>query len=210
MTPSDFTRALTRLNEHLQMVRTAGASMLVLAVLAMAGAFAASAIQPRLAAVIAGLAAAGSLAALAVAHLLSWRRADLYDDILLSGFRHVGGPALARRASDLVSVRRRRELATTLELFADAADDNRHASVPLHRPAIREMRPRVMHVAGLLRADRPVEPAGMVLVRRLVTNGVESPMFHPVDGRRDLDRALDRIEAELVPEQAAYDLPIAA
>jgi hypothetical protein len=210
MTPSDFTRALARLNEHLQMVLTAAASMLVLAVLAIAGAFAAGAIQPRLAEVIAGLAVAGTLLALAAARLVSVRRNEVYDDILLSGFRHVGGKAVARRAAELVSLRRRRQLAATLELFTDAAHDNRHASVPLHRPAIREMGPRVMHLAGLLRADQPVDPAGMVLVRRLVTNGAQSPLFHPVDGRRDLERALDRIEAELVPEQAADDLRIAA
>ena len=207
MTPSDFTRALSRLNEHLQMVRTAAASMLVLAAVAIAGAFAVREIQPRLADVIAAMAVAGSLGALAAAHLLSWRRQELYDDILLSGFRHVGGRAVARRASDLVSARRRRELAATLELFADAADEKRRSPVPLHRPAIREMQPRVRHLAGILRADQPVEPAGMVLVRRLVTNGGDSPMFHPVDGRRDLERALDRIEAELVPEP---DLRIAA
>jgi hypothetical protein len=210
MTPSDFTRALTTVNEHIQMVRTAAASMLVLAALAMAGAYGASAIQPRLAQVIAGLAVAGCVPALGAARVLSWRRNGLYDDILLSGFRHVDGQAVARRAARLVSLRSRRELAATLEQFADAAQDNRHSAVPLHRPAIRELRPRVIQVAGLLRSDESVEPAGMVLVRRLITNGVESPLFHPVSGRRDLERALDRIEAELVPERAVYDLRIAA
>jgi hypothetical protein len=210
MTPSDFTRALTRLNEHLQTVRTAAASMLVLAVLAIAGAYGVSAIQPRLADVIAGMAVAGTLLAVGAAYLLARRRDEVYDDILLSGYRHVGGSAVARRAAELVSIGRRRHLATTLERFADAAQDNRPVSVPLHRSAIREMRPRVMHVAGLLRADQPVGPAGMVLVRRLVTDGVDSPLFHSVDRPRDLEGALDRIEAELVPEQAMYDLRLAA
>jgi hypothetical protein len=34
-------------------------------------------------------------------------------------------------------------------------------------------------------------------VRRLVTDGSESPIFAPVGPPRDLERALDRIHAEL-------------
>jgi hypothetical protein len=37
----------------------------------------------------------------------------------------------------------------------------------------------------------------MVLVRRLVTDGCQSPIFAPVGPPRDLERALDRIHAEL-------------
>ena len=36
-----------------------------------------------------------------------------------------------------------------------------------------------------------------MLVRRLVTDGCESPIFAPVGQPRDLERALDRIHAEL-------------
>ena len=37
----------------------------------------------------------------------------------------------------------------------------------------------------------------MVLVRRLVTDGSESPIFAPVGEPRNLERALERIHAEL-------------
>ena len=212
MTPSDFTRALTRVNERLQSVRTAATSMLLLALLALAGAYAVAAIQPRLAKTVAALAVAGSVGAIAAARILSWRRDELYDDILLAGFRHVGGPDVARRAADLVSRSRRCQLATTLERFVEAALENRRTAVPLERSAVCEMSPRVLELASLLREERPVEPAGMVLVRRLVTDGAESPLFHAVTGVRDLERALDRILAALVPGQTAvaYELPLAA
>jgi hypothetical protein len=212
MTPFDFTHALTRVNERLQTVRTAAASMLLLAFLALAGAYAVAAIQPRLAKIMAALSVAGSIGAIAAARILSWRRDDLYDDILLSGFRHVGGPDVARRAADLVSRSRRCQLASTLERFVESARDNRRTAVPLHRKAVCEMGPRVLELASLLRDERPVEPAGMVLVRRLVTDGAGSPLFHAVTGVRDLERALDRILSELVPEQpaVAYELPLAA
>jgi hypothetical protein len=210
MTPSDFTRALASVNERLQTVRTAAVSMLILALLAMAGAYGVSSIQPQMARTVAALAVAGSVGAIAAARVLSWRRDDLYDDILLAGFRHVGGPAVARRAADLVSASRRLQLAATLEQFVRAAAENHPTAVPLHRPALRKLGPRVLELADVLRADHPVQPSGMVLVRRLVTDGAESPLFHAVTGQRDLERALDRIHAELVPADVALDLPLAA
>ncbi len=215
MTPSDFTRALTRVNERLQACKTAAASMFALALLALAGAHAVAAVQPRLAKTVAVLAVAGSAGAIGAVRVLTWRRDDICDDILLSGFRHVGGAAVARRASDLVSATRRCQLASTLERFVDAAVKNRPTAVPLHRRAVAELGPRVLELASLLRADGPVEPAGMVLVRRLVTDGAHSPLFHAVTGVRDLERSLDVILAALLPEQrpvpaAVYVLPLAA
>jgi hypothetical protein len=89
-------------------------------------------------------------------------------------------------------------LAETLERFVEVASTNHPCSVPLHRPALREMAPKVHELTARLREPQAkVEPSGMVLVRRLVTDGSESPIFAPVGPPRDLERALDRIHAEL-------------
>ena len=70
--------------------------------------------------------------------------------------------------------------------------------MPLHRPALREMAPQVRELTARLREpSTEVQASGMVLVRRLVTDGAESPIFAPVGQPRDLQRALDRIHAEL-------------
>jgi hypothetical protein len=60
------------------------------------------------------------------------------------------------------------------------------------------MAPKVHELTARLREPgAEVRPSGMVLVRRLVTDGSESPIFAPVGQPRDLERALDRIHAEL-------------
>jgi hypothetical protein len=140
----------------------------------------------------------GGLGAIVVGRVLRLHRTELLDDILLSGFRHVGGPDVGRRAAELVTLHRRRQLAETLERFVEVAATNDPCSVPLHRPALREMAPKVLELTHRLReADTRVQPSGMVLVRRLVTDGCQSPIFAPVGPPRDLERALDRIHAEL-------------
>ena len=60
------------------------------------------------------------------------------------------------------------------------------------------MAPQVRELTARLREpSTEVQASGMVLVRRLVTDGAESPIFAPVGQPRDLQRALDRIHAEL-------------
>ena len=100
------------------------------------------------------------------------------------GFRHVGGPDVGRRAAELVHIRRRRQLADTLERFVEVAATNHPCSVPLHRPALREMAPQVRELTARLREpSTEVQASGMVLVRRLVTDGAVSPIFAPVGSR---------------------------
>src|SRR5689334_4155588 len=198
MTPSDFSRALKLVSDRLQSVYTAALALLVFAGVALAAGYGLNAVQEGFAETAAGLAVAGAVGALAAGRMLVWRRDDLCDDILLAGFRHVGGRFVERRAADLMSIVRRRQLADTLDRFLEAAADNRPTGVPLHRPAVRKCGPQIRHLAAVLRApDRQATPAGMVLVRRLVTDGAESPLFHPTSGPRNLERALDRIHAEL-------------
>jgi hypothetical protein len=198
MTPAEFIHALSVVNERMKTARTVATSLLAFAVLALAGAYLVRAIQPGMGKTMAAIAVIGGLGAIAAGRIINLHRTDILDDILLSGFRHVGGPDVGRRAAELVTLHRRRQLAETLERFVEVAATNDPCSVPLHRPALREMAPKVLELTHRLReADTRVQPSGMVLVRRLVTDGCQSPIFAPVGPPRDLERALDRIHAEL-------------
>ena len=198
MTPAEFIHALSVVNERLKTARTVAISLLAFAALALAGTYGVRAIQPGMAKTMAGIALIGGLGAIAADRLLRLHRIEILDDILLSGFRHVGGPDVGRRAAELVTLHRRRQLAATLERFVEVAATNDPCAVPLHRPALRELAPKLLELTSRLReADTRVQPSGMVLVRRLVTDGCESPIFAPVGPPRDLERALERIHAEL-------------
>ena len=198
MSPADFIHALSIVNERLKTARTVAISLLCFAAVALAGTYGVRAIQPGMAKTMAGIALIGGLGAIVAGRLLNLHRVEILDDILLSGFRHVGGPDVGRRAAELVHIRRRRQLADTLERFVEVAATNHPCSVPLHRPALREMAPQVRELTARLREpSTEVQASGMVLVRRLVTDGAESPIFAPVGEPRDLQRALDRIHAEL-------------
>ncbi|HEX2376366.1 MAG TPA: hypothetical protein VHI30_02320 [Gaiellales bacterium] len=198
MTPAEFIHALSIVNERLKTARTVAISLLAFAALALAGTYGVKAVQPGMAKTMAAIAVIGGLGAIVVGRVLRLHRTELLDDILLSGFRHVGGPDVGRRAAELVTLHRRRQLAETLERFVEVAATNDPCSVPLHRPALREMAPKVLELTHRLREpDTRVQPSGMVLVRRLVTDGCQSPIFAPVGPPRDLERALDRIHAEL-------------
>jgi hypothetical protein len=201
--------ALAALDERLKTARTTALSLTGFAVLALAGAYGVRMVQPGFAKTCAVIAVAGGLAAYATYRLLAWRRTEIYDDILLSGFRHIAGSEVRRRADDLVSLPRRCQLADTLDRFVDLATTGSPSPVPLHRSALREMGPQVRRLAQDLRApENEIEPAGMVLVRRLVTDGAESPLFAPVGEPRDLEHALRRIGAQIRRDEP--DLPLAA
>jgi hypothetical protein len=204
LTPAEFIHALSIVNERLKTARTVAISLLAFAALALAGTYGVRAIQPGMAKTMAASAVIGGLGAIVTSRVLRLHRTEILDDILLSGFRHVGGPDVGRRAAELVTLQRRRQLADTLERFVEVAATNDPCSVPLHRPALREMAPKVLELTTRLREpELRVEPSGMVLVRRLVTDGCESPIFAPVGPPRDLERALDRIHAELGYERLA-------
>ncbi|MGH3074502.1 MAG: hypothetical protein ACRDQC_06245, partial [Gaiellales bacterium] len=167
MSPSDFIHALSVVNERLKTARTVAISLLCFAAVALAGTYGVRAIQPGMAKTMAGIALIGGLGAIAAGRLLNLHRMEILDDILLSGFRHVGGPDVGRRAAELVHIRRRRQLADTLERFVEVAATNHPCSVPLHRPALREMAPQVRELTARLREpSTEVQASGMVLVRR--------------------------------------------
>lgn len=200
-TPSEFTGALRVLRDRHRSALTTTLALLVLA--AVAFATVARGPDARLAISCGVLATAGCAGAFVHSRLIALRRDDLCDDILVSSMeRQVAEPDVAARASRLVSVRERSHLATTLERFVDAAHTGLPLAVPLSRRAVRDLTPQLRALTEALRRDRePVTAAGMVLVRRLITDGAESPLYHSNDEPRRLERALVVIETRLTARE---------
>jgi hypothetical protein len=199
MAPSEFTTALTIVEERLRTTYTMAASLLSYAVLALAAALAVHGIAP-LVGTSSVLAVLGGLGAVVAARWLQWKRSEIYDEIVLSGYRHVGGSAIARHTADLVSPRRRRMLADTLERLLEFAVRRQVAAVPINRTAMRELEPHIRGLCTRLRAvDISVEPAGVVLLQRLLTDGATSPLFKAHGPLQELERAIERIHNLLGP-----------
>jgi len=199
MAPSEFTNALTIVDERLRTTYTMAASLLSYAVLALAAALAVHGV-PSLVGTSSVLAVLGGLGAVAAARLQLWKRNEIYDEIVLSGYRHVGGTAIARHTADLVSPGRRRMLADTLERLLEFTVRRQIAAVPLNRTAMRELEPHIRGLCTRLRAvDIAVEPAGMVVLGRLLTDGASSPLFKAHGALQELERALERIHNLLGP-----------
>jgi hypothetical protein len=65
--------------------------------------------------------------------------------------------------------------------------------VPVHRGALIELRPQVAELSTILRTPEvELEPAGMVLLGRFISDGATSPLFklnaHPTEVERELAR----------------------
>jgi len=194
VSPSEFTALLTRVNDRLRSVATAASSLVTFAIVTLVGAYGVNLIGAGLAKTIATLALAGGAGLGLVWRVLAWQREEIYDDIVLAGLRHVHPHEIARRTADLLSRGRRRQLADTLDRFVETAVEHQQSAVPLHRDALIELQPEVEELAAILRQEeRAVDPAGIVLLRRLVTDGARSPLFHPGTETVDLARELDRI-----------------
>jgi hypothetical protein len=197
MAPSEFTHALAVVDERLRTAYTVALSLLVFAAGAFVAVFAVHG-AAGLAGTSAVLAVIGGLGAIVASRMLVWKRTEIYDEIILSGFRHVGGAAIARHAADLISPARRRMFANTLERFVEVAVSNQLSSVPLDRRRVRELEPQIRGLCARVRAfDVEVDPAGMVLLRRLITDGAMSPLFSVGDDKPDLEQELERIHQQL-------------
>ncbi|MDX6495947.1 MAG: hypothetical protein QOE17_1933 [Gaiellales bacterium] len=198
MTPSELTASVARANDRIRSALTGATSLAALAIVAVAGCYGVHRIQPALAEPMAVLALGGVLALAIASRVFSWQRDENYDDIVLAGFRHDQPAAVARRARQLVSISDRRRFADTLDGFVIAAVKRRPTPVPVHRDALIELQPKVQLIATILRRDDlDLEPAGMVLLRRLVTDGTTSPLFRPTAQPSELERELERIRRVL-------------
>jgi hypothetical protein len=204
MAPSELNTALSALDERLKTAYTVAGSLLVFAVAAFVAVFVMQNITPNLAATASVLSLVGAAGALAASRVCAWRREELFDEIVLSGYRHVGGDAVNRHAEALVSADRRLMLARTLERFLEISLRNHVTAVPLDRPTMRELEPHIRGLCARVRAvDVDVHAAGMVLLRRLITDGVTSPLFRAstevLGETAELERAIENIHAHLGP-----------
>jgi len=129
---------------------------------------------------------------------LRWRRAEVYEDVIVAGFRHVRPKEVGARARSLVHPTRRLQLAEALDRLVESARRERPTPVPIHRDALRECEPQLRTIAGTLRhTETELRPAGMVLLRRLICDGATSPVFRLEARPRELERQLDIIALEL-------------
>ena len=130
--------------------------------------------------------------------VFSWQRDEIYDDIVLAGFRHVHPAAVARRARNWSRSTTGGGSQTRSTALSSPPSSGSHWLVPVHRDALIELQPKVRMISTILRRDDlDLEPAGMVLLRRLVTDGTTSPLFRPAAQPSELERELERIRRVL-------------
>jgi hypothetical protein len=209
MAPSELTRALNVVDERLKTAYTAAISLVIFAIAAVIAVFTARGMA-GLAGTSSVIALLGAGGAIVASRVIVWQRSEIFDEIVLAGFRHVGGPAVARHAADLVSPARRQMFAGTLEQFVEVAVTNRLASVPVDRRTLRELEPHLRGLCARVRnLDLAVDPAGMVLLRQLITDGATSPLFRLGGPKPELERAIERIHAQLGPMPVIQLFPAA-
>ena len=210
MAPSELTDALSSIDERLKTAYTVAGSLLCFAVAAFVAVFAVRGITPGLAGTASALSMIGAGGALVASRVCVWRREELYDEIVLAGYRHVGGSAVSRYAESLVSADRRRMLAGTLERFLEISLRHQLTAVPLDRQTVRDLEPHIRGLCARVRAvDVDVHAAGMVLLRRLITDGARSPLFRASGHGPELERAIERIHAHLGPAPVIQLFPAA-
>jgi len=200
MAPSELNTALSVIDERLKTAYTVAASLLCFAVVAFVGIFAVRSITPGLAATASVISVVGAAGAIVASRVCIWRKEELFDEIVLAGYRHVGGDAVNRYAEGLVSAGRRQTLAGTLERFLEISLCNQLTAVPLDRQTVRDLEPHIRGLCARVRAvDNDVHAAGMVLLRRLITDGSASPLFRVGGHGPELERAIANIHAHLGP-----------
>jgi len=105
------------------------------------------------------------------ARLFAWG----LDELLADGIDPASDPALAVRATQLLSLRHRRRLATSIERVVREADASLQPRVSLAvrtaREQVTEARTSLLFLAHLLREAEPIAPRGVAIVERLLTDG---------------------------------------
>src|SRR5437764_3087142 len=163
MAPSEINTALAVIDERLKTTYTVAASLLCFAAVAFVAVLAVHSITPGLAATASVISVLGAAGALIASRACVWRKEDLFDEIILAGYRHVGGDAVKRHVEALVSADRRLMLAATLERFLEISLRNQLTAVPLDRQMVRDLEPHIRGLCARVRAvDAEVHAAGMV------------------------------------------------
>lgn len=113
------------------------------------------------------------------------------DRRILAGDPVDGAPALALRAAQLTDPQTRRQTARRLRGIVDYVDRSGPrpliTAVVIDPPAVRSGRQAILGLAQRLEAGGQVEPRGVILAQRLLTDGL-GPLFKP-EQRADGDRS---------------------
>jgi hypothetical protein len=204
MSPFELNRKISEIEEGLRSAATACVSLLLLAALALAGGYGAHRLSQGTARTVAAMATVGAIVAIAAGQVFRWQRGEAYEDVIVSGFRHVRPQEVAKRAAKLVLPSQRRQMAEALDRLAEAGTTSMRTPVPVHRDALRECEAQLRFIAeSLRRTDTELHASGMVLLRRLVCDGATSPVFRIEAPPRELERQLDVIATLFEPASRA-------
>jgi hypothetical protein len=116
-----------------------------------------------------------------------WLTRGRLDQEIVTGHPWNSGAATALRAHQLSDLRTRRRLARNFRgivAYADRVEGRPlFSAVVIDRAAVRADREAILGLAERLEAEDPVNPRGIVLARRLLTDGIDSPLYNHRCGR---------------------------
>lgn len=116
-----------------------------------------------------------------------WLTRARLDQQIVTGHAWHSGAATALRARQLSDPRSRQRLARSLRgivAYADRVEGRPlFSAVVVDRAAVRADREAILGLAERLEAEDPVNPRGIVLARRLLTDGIDSPLYNRRCGR---------------------------
>jgi hypothetical protein len=121
------------------------------------------------------------------------------DRDILEGADPRRDPALERRGDALCARRKRDKLAAALEAVVANAErgGGLSASAPIASDAVLGARTPLLDLARRLRSDAPVDPQGVLLARRLLSD--PSSALNSRSGRDSLAAAIRNVSAALNP-----------
>jgi hypothetical protein len=120
----------------------------------------------------------------------TWLLRTWLDADIVRGVQRPGDRALALREAQLVEPRERTRLALRFErILSDGANRPvRTSALPIDRRAVDVAKPVLIEVILVLRSSEPVAPRGVVVGRRLLTDGGSAIYAPPGPASGDLDR----------------------
>jgi hypothetical protein len=126
------------------------------------------------------------------------------DTCILRGLRSPARSTYAWRIEELTSARERRLLARSLRRLVSELSPNRlPGAIPLNRAAVRPHGARLLALAERLEAlDRPVSPAGVLQVHRLLCepdSSLYAPLADAAESPQRVGRELEVVENSLEP-----------
>lgn len=120
------------------------------------------------------------------------------DGELADGVDPVASPALAFRAAQLTSDRKRERISATIARVlaeAERSPSGWSAAVPVNREELAESRSLLIQIEATLQSEQPVYCQGMAMLQRLLTDGA-SPLYGR-SSKGALNDELERVIAAL-------------